>query len=173
MTTETNDTRKPTRHGFWFGIFVGGLLGAVVAGAVAGAAGPVLAARAFGHGFKGAGLQDPEALKERAEFAASYVLERVDGTEEQQAEVNRIVSETIDDIVPLAEEHRANRQALHDEFSRADINPDAIEQIRQAEMQLADQVSREVTEAFTSFAQTLTVEQRAELMEMAQRFHRR
>ncbi len=76
------------------------------------------AAKAFGPGFGRAGLQDPEAARERAEFAASFILERVDATEEQQAEVKRIVSETILDLVPLAEEHRANRDALHTEDVR-------------------------------------------------------
>lgn len=173
MTTETMDKGRATRHGFWFGVFVGALGGALIAGAVAGAAGPVLAARAFGHGFKGGGLHDPAALKERAEFAASFILNKVDATDEQQAEVSRIVSGTIDDLVPLAAEHRVNRQAFHDEFSRADINPEAIEDIRRAEMALADQASRELTEAFTAFAATLTVEQRSELMEMAHRVHDR
>jgi Spy/CpxP family protein refolding chaperone len=173
VSTETRQREhRPTRHGFWFGIVVGGLLGALLAGAVAGAAAPVLASRALSHGFGRASLEDPEALKERAAYAVGFILDRVDGTDAQQAEVERIVSDTIDDLVPIAVEHRSNRQALHDEFSRADINPDAIEQIRQSEMDLADQASRELTEAFTAFAQTLTVEQRAELMEVAHRFHR-
>lgn len=170
--TETHEKRQSKRHGFWFGIVAGGLLGALAGGVVAGAATPVLAARAFSHGFGRAGLQDPALVQERAEFAASYILDKVSGTEEQKDEVKRIVAEAIADIAPLADEHRVNRQAIHDEFSRADINPDAIEQIRQAEMALADRASRELTEAFTAFAQTLTVEQRAELMEMAESFHR-
>ena len=177
MSMETNDKRRATRHGFWFGIFVGGLLGALVAGAVVSvatvSASPVLAAKAFGHGFGRAGLQDPEAARGRAEFAASFILERVDATEEQQAEVKRIVSETIGDLVPLADEHRANRDALHSEFSQVVIDAEEIERIRLAEMVLAEEASRELTEAFTAFAQTLTAEQRNELMEMAERFHRR
>lgn len=172
VSTETKNEHKATRHGFWFGILAGGLLGALVTTAVAGVAAPVLASKAFSHTFGRASLQDPEAVRERAEFAAGFILERVDASEEQQAEVKRIVSATVDDLIPLAEEHRVNRQALHDEFSRAEINAAAIEAIRQSEIQLVDQASREITEAFTAFAQTLTVEQRAELMEMAQRFHR-
>ena len=136
-------------------------------------ASPVLAAKAFGHGFGRAGVQDPEAARERAEFAASFILERVDGSEEQKAEVKRIVAETIGDLVPLAEEHRANRLALHSEFSQVVIDAEEIERIRRAEMVLAEQASRELTEAFTGFAQTLTAEQRNELMEMAERFRRR
>ncbi len=170
MSTETKDERRAKRHGFWFGIVIGGLAGALLAGAVAGAAGPVLAAKAFGHGFGRVSLQDPEAVQERAEFAASFVLERVNATDAQQAEVKRILSETIGDVIPLAEEHRANREALHSEFSQVVIDAEAIERIRRAEMVLAEQASRELTEAFTGFAQTLTAEQRNELMEMGRRF---
>ena len=126
MSTESNDKRRATRHGFWFGVVVGGLLVALVAGVAVSAAtvsaSLMLAAKAFGHGFGRAGLQDPEAARERAEFAASFILERVDATEEQQAEVKRIVSQTILDLVPLAEEHRANRDALHSEFSQVVID---------------------------------------------------
>ena len=177
MSMESNDKRRATRHGFWFGIFVGALLGGLVAGAVVSvatvSASSVLAARAFGHGFGRAGLQNPESARERAEFAASFILERVDATEEQQAEVKRIVAETIGDLVPLAEEHRANRDALHTEFSQVVIDGEEIERIRRAEMVVAEQASRELSEAFTGFAQTLTAAQRGELMEMAERFHRR
>jgi Spy/CpxP family protein refolding chaperone len=171
VSTEQKDERRATRHGFWFGILVGGLAGALIAGAVAGAAGPVLAAKAFSHGFGRASLQDPEAVRERAELVASFILERVDATEAQQAEVERIVSDTISDVFPLVEEHRANREALHSELSQVDIDADAIERIRQAEMVLAEQASRELTEALTGFAQTLTAEQRRQLMEMGRRFH--
>ena len=82
------------------------------------------------------------------------------------------MSQTILELVPLAEEHRANRDALHSEFSQVVIDGEEIERITLDEMVLAEQ-GRELTEAFTGFAQTLTVEQRNELMEMAERFHRR
>lgn len=173
MSTETKHEHTATRHGFWFGVFVGGLLGALGAGALVGAASvsasPVLAAKAFGHGFGRVSLQDPEAVRERAEFAASFILERLDATEDQQAEVKRILSETILDVIPLAEEHRANREALHSEFTQVVVDADAIERIRQAEMVLAEQASRELTEAFTRFAQTLTAEQRNQLIRMGER----
>lgn len=176
MSTENQHPRRATRHGFWFGIVIGGLLGALVAGAVVSAAtfstSPVLAAKAFGHGFGRSGLEDPELARERAELAARFILERVDATEAQQEEVKRIVSETIVDLVPLAEEHRANRDALHVELARVEIDPEALERIRQSEMTLADAASRDLTEALTAFAQTLTAEQRNELIEMAHRFHR-
>ena len=139
------------RHATAFGlvVVVGGLLGAFVAGVAVSvatvSASSVLAAKTFGHGFGRAGLQDPEVARERAEFAASFILERVDATEEQQAEVKRIVSETIGDLVPLAEEHRANRDALHSEFSQVVIDGEEIERIRRAVIVLAEQASRELT----------------------------
>ena len=166
-----NKEDKKTRHGFWFGIFSGAALGALLVGAIA-AAGPALAFRAFEHRAGGHRVGDPAAIAERAEFAADFVLSRVDATEAQQVEVKRILSDTIADVTPLAEQHRANRDALHTELAREVIDPAAIEQLRQSEMALADQASRELTEALTGFAQILTVDQRNQLMEMGRRFHR-
>ena len=175
MSTETIDKRRSTRHGFWFWIFVGGLAGALLAGTVATAtvaAAPAIAARAFGHRFSGHGPQDLEAMQERAELATAFILGRVDATDEQQAEVKRIVSDTLGNLQPLAEQHRAQREAFQIELGRDTIDPVAIEQLRQSGMALADSASLELSEAITALAQTLSAEQRAELMDMAHRFHR-
>ena len=175
MSTETNDKRRSTRHGFWFGIFVGGFAGALLVGAVATAtvaAAPAIATRAIGHRFFGHGSADLEAMQERAELAAAFIVGRVDATDEQQAEVKRIVSDTLGNLQPLAEQHRALRDAFHTELSRDTIDPVAIEQLRQSGMALADSASRELSQAVTAFAQTLSSEQRAELSEMAHRFRR-
>ena len=84
-------------------------------------------------------------MQEHVELAAALVLGRVDATEEQQVEVKRIVADTLGGLQPLAEQHRANRDALHTELGRDAIDPVVIEQLRQSEMALADSASRELS----------------------------
>jgi Spy/CpxP family protein refolding chaperone len=103
----------------------------------------------------------------------SWILGRVDATEAQQDEANRIVSETIGDLVPLVQEHRANRETLHAELGREILDESVLERVRSSEVALVDRASKELMEALVQFAAVLTPEQRAELHEMARRFHRR
>ena len=126
-----------------------------------------------GHwGHHGHGEFDPEAARARAEFAASWVLEWVDATEEQEAQVRAIIAESVDDLAPLTERHRSNRDAFVAAFSQPTIDREAIDAIRQAELELAEEASSRLVAAFADVAEVLTPEQRAELIELAERFHR-
>ena len=49
---------------------------------------------------------------------------------------------------------------------------EAIDAIRQAELELAEEASSRLVAAFADVAEVLTPEQRAELIELAERFHR-
>jgi Spy/CpxP family protein refolding chaperone len=175
--TQTNDSSQPnrkTRHGFWFGIALGGLAGAVLGGAaytVASVSAAPVASKAFAGRFGGRGLQDPERAKAHVALATEFVLGHVDATDGQKAEAKRIAERTIDALVPLAETHRANREALVSELTQSTIDRGAVEDLRQSEVALAEAASREVTAALVDLAETLTPEQRGELLEMAERFH--
>ena len=173
---QTNDsTHRKTRHGFWFGIALGAALGAIVGGAAFSAASisaAPLAARAFSGRFGGHGLQDPERAKAHVGLATDFVLGHVDATDRQKEEARRIAERAVDALVPIAETHRANREALLSELTQPTIDHGAVETIRESELALAESLSREVTTALVDLAETLTPEQRSELLEMAERLHR-
>lgn len=169
---------RPRRHGFWFGLFVGGLAGIVLGGVVvttAKVSASPLRWMSSAHGHMGhgrfAGLQNPELAKEHAAFAAEWVLSRVDATPEQKEQVNLVLGNAIDSLVPLAEQHRGNRRAFVSELTRPEIDRATIEGIREVELTLMDQASRTLVKSFADVAEVLTPEQRAELAEMAERFH--
>lgn len=173
-STDAVATRRLRRgkHGFFGGLFLGGLgglLAALVVGAIVPvAAGGLLSHR--GHGRFGFGMHDPATAKEHADVAVEFLLRGIDATADQQSQVKAVVGSAIDDILPVAERHQANREALVEELSRATIDRLAIEEIRRAELELADQVSSRLILALTDAAETLTPEQRAELIERAQKF---
>jgi Spy/CpxP family protein refolding chaperone len=133
MSESIKDERR-TRHGFLFGVFLGAGLAAIVGTAIF--AGAKVSAAPFGsiaalHGHRwGNGTADPEKAKERAEMVVSFVLGRVDATDEQQSKARQIVAQTIDDLVPLRETHQANRETLRSELTKPDFDPDAVERFR-------------------------------------------
>ncbi len=129
-------------------------------------------AAAAGHGQHRFGASDPDLARERADFAIEWVLGRVDATDAQIEQVKGVVGSSFDEIWPLAEQHRTNHKALVTELSQTTIDRAAIEEIRKAELELAEQASSRLVDALANVAEVLTPEQRNELIEQAQRFHR-
>jgi Spy/CpxP family protein refolding chaperone len=173
---QRHEERRRKGHGFWSGLLFGVLGASLLAGIIVStttvsAAGRWLAASSH-QGFQRAGLHDPEKAKERAGFALELLLGSVDATDVQTDEVKAIVGGSIDALLPLAEEHRIHRDALHTELSKETLDRVAIEEIRQAELALADQASQLMVNAMLDAADVLTAEQRNELIELASRFHR-
>ena len=64
-------------------------------------------------------------------------------------------------------------EAWRAELSKPTIDRVALEQLRTEGIELADTASTRLVEALADAAEVLTPEQRAELMEMADRFHER
>ncbi|HJS74999.1 MAG TPA: Spy/CpxP family protein refolding chaperone [Vicinamibacteria bacterium] len=170
---ESNDAKSGrSRHGFAFGLVMGGLLGVALSGAVALGAG-ALAAGHFGGGHVRPGFfrhDDPEAAREHVALAADWMLTRVDATEAQKGEAKRIVREAFDELMPLIQEHRSSHETFVEEMTRANLDPEAIERLRQDQVDLFDRASRRVSASLTELAAVLTPEQRAELVSMARKF---
>ena len=184
MSEETKDVQSNgavktrRRHGFFTGVLVGGLSGLVLAGGLATAglaAGGSMLSRLGGHGWRGghgAAIHDPEQARERAELMAEWILKSVDATEAQQEEVKAILDNSIDTLLPIAQNHRDYREELRAELAKPTIDRAALESIRESGLGLMDQVSREMIDTVAAVAEVLTPEQRQELLEMAERFHR-
>jgi periplasmic protein CpxP/Spy len=126
----------------------------------------------FMHRLHGGGAVDPEAAREHVKMGVRWVMGYVAGTPEQEQKVQAIAQDALADLLPLREQHNANRKALHDALSGASIDREALEQARRAEIKLADQASARLAQAVADAADTLTPEQRAQLAEAAARFHR-
>ena len=172
---QRHEARRRKGHGFWSGLLIGGLLGGLLAAGVAASTGSAKAAGRFlaaaGHG-QHARFTDPEMAREKADFAIEWILGRVDGTDAQIEQVKGLVGGSLDEVWPLAELHRSNRTVLVTELTQPTIDRNAIEEIRKSELELADQVSNRLINTLVDVAEVLTPEQRNELIEQAQRFHR-
>src|SRR4029450_8977995 len=92
----------------------------------------------FMHRLHGGGPVDPEAGREHVQMGGRWVLGYVDGTPEQEQKVQAIAQDALADLLPLREQHNANRKALHDAPSGATIDGAALERARRGGIKLAD-----------------------------------
>lgn len=93
MNLENSEERKDRPWHFRFGILLAVLVGSIVTGMA------IVSTQAAGfphggHGVRGHFAHDPELACDRAEFAVSWMLSRIDATEEQQTEVQAVIGRT-------------------------------------------------------------------------------
>ena len=161
---QSGSHRRCTRHGFFGGIFIGGVLGvllAVTIGAFAQFDGPRSARFAS---------FDPERAMDRAELVIDFALGQVDATEAQRAQVTAVVQAAIEDIQPALAEHGAAHEALREILAQPFVDRAALEELRAARMQRADEASQRLVQTLADAADVLTQEQRVELMALGERF---
>jgi Spy/CpxP family protein refolding chaperone len=124
-----------------------------------------------GHGRWGQHWRGAAAPGERAEFAADWVLSRVDASTEQKQQIKTMLQKAFQELQPLREQHMQNRQALVTALTQPAVDRDALDMLRQAELQLAEQASQQVVATLADIAEVLTPEQRASLVDMVSRLH--
>jgi len=117
------------------------------------------------------GPPDPEQAREHAGQAAEWVLRYVDASDEQHARVNAIIARSVGDLFALGDTHREHRDAMLELFRSPEIDRVELDRLRRAELELADGASQTLLDALVEAAEVLTPEQRAELMELGERFH--
>lgn len=170
--------RKSRRRWLVGGLLAGGLLGSLAtlsAGAWSGMGGPDGMRHAgFGHcgGWMGRGHGGPEAMKERAEFAADWALTRVGATEEQRSRIQAIISSAMDDLADARLKHRGHRAEFVDALQQPALDRAKLESLRRAELELAEAASSRMVQAIAEAAEVLTPEQRAQLAERLMRWRR-
>jgi Spy/CpxP family protein refolding chaperone len=103
--------------------------------------------------------------------AVRFALRGVGASEEQQQRVSAIATTAVDDLRPLHERHRQNREAFHAALVKPTVDRQALEELRKAEVQLADEAATRIVRAMADAAEVLTPEQRAQLASFAERMH--
>lgn len=149
---------------FRFLAFVGLLVGVPLA--VANAAG-------FGGGHcDKASVTSSEALRERMDRPTSWLLHKVDATDEQAARVDAVLDETAPALFALKDEQVALKDRLHTALAAPAVDAAEVERIRQDGLGLAEEASGVLVDALVDIANVLDAEQRAELLKLADRKHR-
>lgn len=170
----TNNPQPARRRRFLSGIITGALVGILLAGGISAYAhfGGSPWGRGGGHGpcTTTSDTADVSMMGDRAGFVAGWVLSRLDATEEQEEQVKTILVDAMSELAPLRQQHCDNHQAMLTLLSQAEIDRNALSQLRQSTLGLADTASTRLVTAIADAADVLTPEQRSELVEMAQRF---
>lgn len=159
------------RRRFFTGLLIGALGGGLLTTGLTafGMGGPAGWGPGGWHGPRG---WDPAAMQERLEFATDWMLSRVGATEAQRERVKTQVGEALRDLAPLRDQHRQHRRALLERLAQPTVDRAALEQLRQAELQLAEKASGRILQAVAEIAEVLTPDQRAALVQRIERFHR-
>ena len=161
------------RGGFIRGLFAGALLIGVIAGASYIGSSYAHPGMCGGHGMLH-GSFDPESAAKRIDAMVSFALANVDATTEQKTNTGAIAKSALKDLMPLRDEHKAARTKAVELLSAATIDRAAMEQVRAAELKLAETASRRITQAMADAAEALQPAQRAKLAErLKQRMERR
>jgi periplasmic protein CpxP/Spy len=167
---ETLQPRPRGRRRFLAGLVTGGLLAGLFAGSAS------LYAYAYprtGGWFRaGHAHFDATTAGERATFAVDWLLHRIDASAEQRQQVQAIVQAAVNDLWPMRDQHHQHRDALRTALAQPTFDRNTLEDIRRAELQLADDASSRLLQAVAEAAEVLTPEQRAKIANLGSRWHR-
>jgi protein CpxP len=169
--TETRSGGRLLRRGLWIAAPI-----AVLAALVLGGAAFVTQGHGFGrgHGFgHGApAFDDPEQARAHIEGHVGFFLDRLDASPAQKERIVEILTGSLGDFHALRERHRERHDEILDVFTAPEIDRAAIEALRERELALAEDASESLAAALADVAEVLTPEQRAELRQWAELWHR-
>ncbi|MEP6790384.1 MAG: Spy/CpxP family protein refolding chaperone [Ramlibacter sp.] len=118
----------------------------------------------------GRGGRDPQEMLRRIDYRIGYMIKEVGGTPEQKDRLVAIARAVGADLQPLREQHRAARRRGLELLAAPSIDRVALEQLRVAQMQLAEAKSHRIVQALADAAEVLTPAQRTQ---MADRLNKR
>jgi Spy/CpxP family protein refolding chaperone len=130
------------------------MIAALLAGSLAATAGGTAFAKGDGPAY------DPAKAQEHMQKRIDKALKDTDVTDEQKAKVTAILQATFKDMKPLHDQRVENRKAMEAALQAPTIDPAKIEQIRAAQMKVADDTSKRFTKALIDAGNVLNAEQR-------------
>jgi protein CpxP len=116
-----------------------------------------------------AGPLDPAAVDEHLDRMLKHLYVEIDATDAQKQKLEPIVKQAAKDLLPLRDKARDARKRALELLTADTVDRGAIEALRAEHLQMAEQASKRLTQAFADIAEVLTPAQRKDL---AARFER-
>jgi Spy/CpxP family protein refolding chaperone len=130
------------------------VMAALLAGSLAATAGMPAFAKVDGGSF------DPAKFEQRIEKRVDKALNGTDATQDQKKQVAGILQAAFTDLKPLHAQRVENHKAMRAALEAPTIDTAKIEQIRAAQMKIADDSSKRFTKALTDAGNVLNANQR-------------
>jgi periplasmic protein CpxP/Spy len=105
---------------------------------------------------------DPSQMIERR---IDHMIKAIDGTPEQKTKLTQLAQAAMTDLRPLREQHMAARKKGMELLAAANIDRNALEQLRGEQMRLAESISRRMLAHMADAAEVLTPAQRSKVAE--------
>ena len=165
MTDPRPDRDEQRSRGLWILASALGAVGlAVVLLASWIAPSPAEAFRFAGAHARGGFGHDPDRFdEEHLRFGASWILDRVDASDEQIDAVVAIASAAIEDLHALRADHEAAHAAFEAALLEPEVDRESIEALRVETLAKLDAASARLATAIADAAEVLTTDQRSEL----------
>ena len=138
------------------------VMGSIITAVVVLAGSALAYAHGMGGGWRHGGM-DAAEMTEHLQVHVQHVLEQVDATPEQKAQIKDIVAAATKDLEALREQHGGAHKELHEIFTAPTIDRAKLEALRAEHMQALDAASKRCATALADAAEVLTPEQRKQL----------
>lgn len=106
-----------------------------------------------------------EELVSRVDRGATWLLWKVDATDEQEAKVKSVLTGLTPDVAELQARHKVLKMKFTTALAEDQINQDELARLRTAGLDLTDRVFNRSFDAMVQAAAVLTPEQRRKLVE--------
>lgn len=125
----------------------------------------VAAGTAFAHGWRGRRAPDPEKMQKRISFRVNDLLEEIEASDGQRAEINAIVDELLRRLPARADDRRETREAIVEQLRRDRPDAKRLHALVDEKAKAMAELGHEVVNAALQIHEKLTPAQRAELLE--------
>ena len=113
-----------------------------------------------------------DSAPRHVEWAVSRLLSEVDASEEQKTRIRKIADAALSDLQQMSRQHHDSRQALLAILKAPTIDRGKLESLRVESVQGLDDASKRLSVALGDLADVLTPQQRQQLADSAERWHR-
>lgn len=133
--------------------------------------------RGFGHHRRGRGWfgrdrHDPEDAKEHLQFAAGWMMRKLDVEEPAREQIRARLDAAFDELHPLVLKHRESKGAWVEAVLGEQVDREALARQREETIDAAEDAIEIMSDAMADISELLTPEQRAQIAERIRRHHR-